>query len=134
MTIIQAFVDFLRDKGYGIPGQNIYLYRVPNSLKTEPELLWVIPSGGVPIRKNRTGELIKAYNFNIFYRSRSAEKVNKVMSDLENMINCSNCVKLKDFELVDISTTQMNVSQDLDSEDRMVGNLSVQLEVYKGCN
>ena len=63
MTISRAFVKFLEDKGCGIFGQNIFLYRVPNSLKTQTELYWVIPSGGMKVSTNKTGEAIKAYNF-----------------------------------------------------------------------
>ena len=37
MTISQAFVKLLETKGYGVFGQNIFLYRVPNSLKTKTE-------------------------------------------------------------------------------------------------
>ena len=52
---------------------------------------------------------------------------------MEEELNCSGCVKLNGFELVGINVTQFPADQDLDSENRMVGMLSVQLEVYKGC-
>lgn len=133
MTVAQAFVEFLEDKGYGTFGQNIYLYRVPNSKKTETELLWLIPSGGAPISRNRTGELIKAYQILVYFRSNSARKVDEVLNHLEEMLNCTSCVNLKGFELVNIQATQMPVDQDLDSENRMVGFIQVQLQVYKGC-
>ena len=133
MTVAQAFVAFLEDKGYGTFGQNIYLYRVPNSKKTETELLWLIPSGGAPISRNRTGELIKAYQILVYFRSNSARKVDEVLNHLEEMLNCTSCVNLKGFELVNIQATQMPVDQDLDSENRMVGFIQVQLQVYKGC-
>lgn len=133
MTISQAFVDLLIEKGYGIFGQNIFLYRVPNSLKTQTDLFWIVPSGGSKIATNKTGEAIKAYQFLIYYRSNSAKDVDLKLSQLEEELNCSGCVELKGFELVRLNVTQFPTDQDLDSENRMVGMLSVQLEVYKGC-
>jgi len=134
MTISRAFVKFLEDKGCGIFGQNIFLYRVPNSLKTQTELYWVIPSGGMKISTNKTGEAIKAYNFLIYFRSNEAKTVDETLSALEEMLNCSSCVELDGFELVSINTTQFPADQDLDSENRMVGMIQVQLSVYKGCD
>ncbi len=134
MTISRAFVKFLEDKGCGIFGQNIFLYRVPNSLKTQTELYWVIPSGGMKISTNKTGEAIKAYNFLIYFRSNEAKVVDETLSALEEMLNCSSCVKLDGFELVSINTTQFPADQDLDSENRMVGMIQVSLSVYKGCD
>lgn len=133
MTLAQSFVKFLQNKGYGIPGQNIYLFRVPNSKKTETEILWLIPMGGFPSSVNKTGEMIKAYQIQIYYRSNSARKVDEVLNDLETTLNCSSCVNLEGFELVSIRATQLPADQDLDSENRMVGTISVQLEVYKRC-
>ncbi len=133
MTISRAFVQFLENQGYGIFGQNIYLYRVPNSFKAETEVLWIIPSGGNIIGRNRTGEQIKAYQFLVYYRSVSAKKIDEALSELEKTLNCSQCVELPGFELVQVNTTQFPVDQDLDSENRMVGLLRVQLEIYKSC-
>lgn len=134
MTIARAFVDFLEKQGFGVFGQNIYLFRVPNSFKAESEILWIIPSGGSIVGRNRTGEQIKAYQFLVYYRSVSAEKVDIALSALEEQLNCSKCVKLNGFELVQVNTTQFPADQDLDAENRMVGLLRVQLEVYKSCN
>lgn len=133
MTIAQAFVKFIEKKGYGVFGQNIFLYRVPNSIKTQTELLWIIPSGGQPVSINKTGELIKEYQFMVYYRSNSAEKVDAVMSDLEEVLNCSTCVDLQGFELISLKVTQFPADQDLDSENRMVGSLQATIQVYASC-
>ena len=134
MTISRAFVKFLEDKSCDIFGQNIFLYRVPNQLKTQTVLYWVIPSGGMKISTNKTGEAIKAYNFLIYFRSNEAKTVDETLSALEEMLNCSSCVELDGFELVSINATQFPADQDLDSENRMVGMIQVQLSVYKGCD
>lgn len=133
MTIAQSFIKFLETKGYGIFGQNIFLYRVPNSLKTQTEILWVIPSGGQAVGLNKTGEQIRSYQFLVYYRSNKAEKVGDVLNALSDLFSCSSCVELEGFELLDLRVTQFPASQDLDSENRMVGFIQVQAEIYKGC-
>lgn len=132
-TLSQSFVKFLENKGYGVSGQNLYLFRVPNSKKTETEVLWLIPSGGSPIRRNQTGEMIKGYQILIYFRSNSAKRVDEVLNDLEQTLNCAQCVNLEGFQLVDIRVSQLPVDQDLDSENRMVGSINCQIQVYKSC-
>lgn len=134
MTVFQSFIKFLETKGCGIFGQNIYAYRVPNSKKTATEIYWLIPSGGYPVRRTATGQTVKLYQILIYFRSNSAEKVDNTLNALEELLNCSGCVELEDFELVDIQATSFPTDQDLDSENRMVGMVQVQLQVYKGCN
>lgn len=133
MTLLQSFVKFIEEKGYGVSGQNIYLYRVPNSKKTETEVLWLIPTGGYPASTNKTGEMIKTYQILIYFRSNSARKVDEVLNDLEQTLNCAKCVNLEGFELVGIKATQLPADQDLDSENRMTGSINCQIEVYKSC-
>lgn len=133
MTIAQSFVKYLEDQGYGTFGQDIFLYRVPNSLKTQTDLMWIIPSGGSPVSSNATGEKQKAYQMLVYYRSNSARQVDEALSLLENQLNCPSCVELEGFELVSIEATQFAADQDLDSENRMVGMIQVQLTVYKSC-
>lgn len=82
---------------------------------------------------NISGEKQKAYQMLIYYRSNSARQVDEALSLLEEQLNCPNCVELQGFELVNIEATQFAADQDLDSENRMVGMLQVQLTVYKSC-
>lgn len=133
MTISESFIKLLENKGCGIFGQNIFLYRVPNSLKTPTELFYVIPSGGSIISNSPTGDKIKMYQFLIYYRSNSAQKVDKVLSTLEEELNCAGCVQLEGFELINLETSMFPADQDADSENRMVGMIQVQVQVYKNC-
>lgn len=133
MTVFQAFINFLEEQGCGVFGQNIYAYRVPNSKKTQTELYYLIPSGGSPVRRTSTGKAIKLYQILIYFRSNSAEKVDNTLNELEKLLNCAGCVELEGFELVDIQATSFPTDQDLDSENRMVGMIQCQLQVYDGC-
>lgn len=134
MTIGKAFIDFLQKKSFGVFGQNLYLYRVPSTLQTDNDIVWVIPSGGNIVGRNRTGELIKAYTFIVYYRHTSAERVDTFMAELENTLNCAGCVELENYELLEIETSTLPADQDVDSENRMVGQMTVRVQIYKRCN
>lgn len=134
MTIVDSFVKMLEDKGYGISGQNIFKWQLPSTLKIDTEALWIIPSGGSPIQRNKTGEMIKSYNLIIYYRSKSARKVARVMDELEKLLNCgASCVQLEGFDTIEISANQLPYDQDRDAEDTMVGMLTAQVNVYTKC-
>lgn len=133
MTVFESFIQFLENKGCGVFGQNIYAYRVPNSLKTPTELYWLIPSGGTPVNRLATGQSVKLYQILIYFRSNSAKRVDEVLNELEKLLNCSECVELEGFELMGIQATQFPTDQDLDSENRMVGMIQCQLQVYTSC-
>lgn len=133
MTIAQSFIKFLEKQGCGVFGQDLFINRVPNSLKTKTNLFWVIPSGGSIIQKNKTKETIKSYQFLVYYRSNSAREVDETLFRLEEILNCIACVQLEAFEVVDISATQFSTKQDLDSENRMIGFLQVRIQTYKSC-
>lgn len=133
MTISESFVKLLEDKGYGVFGQNIFLYRVPNSLKTPTELFYIIPSGGSVVQRYASGAKNKMYQFLVYFRSNSAQRVDKVLSEMESELNCAGCIELEGYELVSLETSLFPADQDADSENRMVGMIQVQLEVYKAC-
>lgn len=135
MTLLESFVKMLETKGYGISGQNIFVWELPSTLKVGTDVLWIIPSGGSPIQRNKTGEIIKSYNYLVYFRSKSAKKVAKVMDELEALFNCgANCVQLEGFETIEISATTLPYDQDRDSEDTMVGMLNCQINTYNKCN
>lgn len=134
MTLIDSFVKMLEDKGYGISGQNIFKWQLPSTLKVDTDVLWIIPSGGTPIQRNKTGELIKSYNFMIYYRNKSARKVAQVMDELETLLNCgAQCVNLEGFETIEISATTLPSDQDRNAEDTMVGMINCQINTYTNC-
>lgn len=133
ITIAESFVNMLEENGFGKFGQDIFLYRVPNSLKTQTELFYIIPSGGSTAVKLVTGETEKIYQFAIYYRSQSARQVDATLGKLEEFLNCAHCVQLSGFQIMDISVTQYPTDQDLDTENRQIGLLQVQIKVYATC-
>lgn len=131
MTLTESFVEFLETQGIPTSGQDLYIGKVPNSLKTKDPVYWIITSGGIPIQTLSTGEKIKQYTIYIYYRSRSGRDVEQKLFDLEELLNCSRCVDLNGFETVGIEVTQFPIDQDLDSEDRKVGLIQINIKTYK---
>lgn len=131
MTLTESFIEFLETQGIATFGQDLYLGRVPNSLKTNDPIYWVITAGGTPLQTLSTGEKVKQYTVYIYYRSRSGKDVEQKLFFLEELLNCTRCVQLNGFETVGIEVTQFPSDQDLDSEDREVGLLQVNIKTYK---
>jgi hypothetical protein len=130
-TLSQAFVEFLEEKDVATFGQDLYINRVPDSTKTQDSIYWILTSGGAPISKLRTGEVLKLHAISIYYRSNSNEDVERTLHKLEQLLSCANCLQLTGFEVVDLEISQYPATQDLDSEDREVGLLQINIKTYK---
>lgn len=134
MTIGESVVKLLQLKGYGIPGQDLFLHQVPNSNQARGEVYWVTYSGGTPIRTNPTGERHLAYSVTVNFRSMNAKTVDRNLAKLTDMFNCLECSPLEDFTVIKIQVNNFNVRQDLDAEERMYGYIQIQVVVQKTCN
>ena len=87
--------------------------------------------GGSSSIKNQTGERVKDYLVSVFYRNVDAEDVYESLQELEEDLNSKECLELEDYETVEIEAVSFPADQDLDSEDRTVGLLQVNLRVYQ---
>lgn len=128
-TPTEAFVEFLETEGYGVFSENLFISQVP--LDAPDTATWLITSGGSPIQKLPTGEMLKQYFVSIYYRSRSKEDVEKKLFALEELLNCTRCVQLTGFEVHEIIATSFGSDQDLDNEERQVGMLQANIKIYK---
>lgn len=131
MTISRAFINWLEDNGVATFGQDLYLRRVPDSKKTQSSIYWVIPAGGFPLGKNKTGEMIKQYTFIINYRSTSANEVDEKIFELEELLNCQNCLQLDGFEVLEVEVSSFPDDSDSDPEDRETSFLQANIKTYK---
>lgn len=131
MTIAKAFIDWLQAEGVATFGQDLYLRRVPDSKETQASVYWIIPNGGFPLGRNRTGEMIKQYSFLINYRSKKAEDVETKLFELEEKINCQGCLQLEGFQVLDVEVSSFPDDSDTDAEDRETGFLQVNIKTYK---
>jgi hypothetical protein len=132
-TVSEAFIEFLQNKGIATFGTDLFLNQVPSSLATQDSLYWIITSGGGPIQTLRTGEKVKQYYISVYYRSRSNKDVEHKLFELEELLNCTECVQLTGFDVIYISAEQFPSDTDLDDEERRVGFLQATIRVYKTC-
>ena len=130
-TITESFINWLESEGVATFGQDLYLRRVPDSQKTPSSLYWIIPSGGFPLGRNKTGEMIKQYTFAINYRSTKAKDVEHKLYELEELLNCQSCIALEGYQVLGVEVSVFPDDGDVDDEDREVGLLQVNIKTYK---
>jgi len=133
MTVAASFATYLQSLGIGTLGQDLWIGEAPSSNEVPDKLWWIVPSGGAPVRKNKTGELTKAYIFQVYSRNRNYRELEQAMFQLEEDLNCDGCTQLDGFDTVDIEATTFPIDNDLDGEDRKVGLLQATLTIYKEC-
>lgn len=133
MNIAEAFVDWLEDLGVGILGQNIYIGLAPSSNKVQDNIYWVVASGGTVVSETVTGESLKDYTLDLYYRSTGYKDIYDTLYGLEQSINCNGCLNLEGLEVVSVKATQYPADEDLDSEDRKIGLLQISLSVFANC-
>lgn len=132
MNLVNSVAHWLEDNGFAVLGQDLYIGQAPSSNKVPDSLWWIVASGGNPVR-NMTGESRNTYNVQIFYRDRNYRNIYDCMQKLEQLLNCTECVKLCDFETISVSAEVLMVDQDLDNEDRKIGVIQARIEVFDFC-
>lgn len=131
MSIAEAFATYFATISGSIIGQDLIISNAPSSNKIADSIYWIQASGGGVIKKNQTGENLKSYSVEVRYRNRDYEAVYDNLQSLEEQINSDRCTQLSGFDTVDMEATTFPVDNDLDSEDRKVGLLQVNLVTYK---
>lgn len=133
MTLTQALGQYLQNLGIATLGQDLIIGRAPTVKETSDDLWWLLSNGGTILKKNKTGESLKAYAFLLFRRGRNYRVIEEEMLQLEENLNCDGCTQLEGFDTIDIETSSFPLDDDLDSEDRKVGLLQVTITTYKEC-
>ena len=128
-TISEAFCEFLENEGIATRNVDLYLNQVPED--ANDAIYWVTSSGGNPIMKLRTGEKVKQYFVDIYYRSTSGKDVEKKLFALEELLNCTACVDLTGFEVIEIEAQTFSQDSDMDNEERRIGFLQANIKIYK---
>lgn len=128
MNIAEAFAQYMEDQGYGTLGTNLQIGGV--SLSAPDECWWVVFEGGSSIIKNQTGEKLKRYNLDVFFRSRNGSTVYDTLHDFEQTINSLSCIELEDFDVIEVEATSFPTDRDLDDVDRTIGLVKISLTTY----
>lgn len=128
-TVSESFIQYLEGQGIATFGTDLYLGQVPDD--AADTCYWVITSGGTPIQKLRSGEKVKQYFISIYYRSTKTKDVEKKLFELEELLNCTNCVELEGFEVLEVEANQFPTDVDFDNEERRVGFIQANIKTYK---
>lgn len=128
MNITKAFADFMASQGYGVLGTDIFVGGVPQS--APDKAWWLTAGGGSATIKSVTGEKMKNYLVNAYYRNTDEEDVLNTLQAFEEFINAGNCNALADYNNIELEATSFPIDQDLDSEDRSIGTLQITITVY----
>ena len=128
-TVTEAFIQWLEQEGIGTFGTDIYSPQIPED--APDAAYWLQTAGGGVVLTLATGEKVKQYFVTINYRSRKGKEVERKLFDLENLINKPQCLKLTGFEVYEVSATQFPVDNDLDDEDRRIGFVQANIQIYK---
>ncbi len=128
-TVTEAFIQWLEQEGIGAFGTDIYSPQIPED--APDAAYWLQTAGGGVVLTLATGEKVKQYFVTINYRSRKGKEVERKLFDLENLINKPQCLKLTGFEVYEVSATQFPVDNDLDDEDRRIGFVQANIQIYK---
>lgn len=128
MNITKSVALYLQSLAFATLGTDMYIGSVPQD---GPEIAWWLTSaGGSPQNRNDTGELIKKYSVNVYFRDLDAENVYETLQELEQIVNAENCPQLEGFDTIYIEATTFPTDQDIDNTDRTVGLVQITIEVY----
>lgn len=133
MNISEAFADFLETQTGSVLGTDLFIGQAPSSNKVPDTIWWMVATGGSRTTDTVSGEALKSYTVEVYYRSRDYQQVYDELQALEITLNCSECVELEGFVTVQIRASVLSIDTDLDAEERKVGLLQADLSVYERC-
>lgn len=130
MTIKRALAKWMEDHGFGVYDTDLFIGSIPVE-KNLAAGWWILGGGGTPTTKNQTGEKVKGYLFNVFYRSSDAAEVDAKLQLLEETANGKDCLELDDYVTVEMGATGFQSDSDIDAEERTLGSVEITVSVYQ---
>lgn len=128
-TVTEAFVKWLEDENIAVYEQDLFISQM--AADNPDASWWVITSGGNPLQKLASGEVIQQFFVSLNYRNVDPEEVEKKLFSINQLLNTPGCLSLEGFEATEVSSSQYPVDSDLDNEDRQLGMLQADIKIYK---
>lgn len=128
MNIVKAFIDYMATLGFGTFGTDLFIGGAPQD--APDACWWAVANGGSPISKSVTGQKMKNYIINVFYRDTDQEIVMNRLEQFETLMNSGNCDEIAGYDKVEISANVFPTDQDLEAQDRTLGLVQVTITVY----
>ena len=134
MNLVETFASYL-ESFLGIHlKQDLFIGQAPSTNKVPDSIWWIVARGGDKTSSLITGESIKSYLIEIYFRSRDYKLVYDNMYLLEKELNCLGCVTLECFSVLNIEASVLGIDNDLDAEDRKLAVLQANVTVYEDCS
>jgi hypothetical protein len=131
MSLIRAFATFLESAGFGTFETDLFIGGAPSSNVAPSTLWWLKSYGGTPAIRLRTGEMVKTYQVQVFYRDYDPKNVEDKLFALEERLNDRNTPQLVGFNTVETEAFTFPYDNDLDDEERKIGLLQANITIYK---
>ena len=130
MNLAESFSAYLATIVGATSGQTLFIGDAPSSNQVADSIWWIKTSGGSRQRL-RSGESVKQYAIEVYYRSTDYQTVYDEIHDLEEALNSAECPVLSGYTVIDVEAFTFPIDLDLDSEDRKVGLLQVNITTHK---
>lgn len=129
MNITEAFANYMITKGYGTAlNTDVFIGVIPLNA---PDKVWrLLSGGGNATQKNVTGEKLKNYIIQVSYRSDDAEELYNTLEAFEVEMNTQNCDEIEGYDTVEIEATSFPADQDIEEEDRTIGQAQISLTTH----
>lgn len=127
MNIAEEFTTWMEDSDLGTFGTDIYIGEAP--IDAPSRCWWVVASGGNTSISAQTGERMKNYLLSVYFRS-EPQDVYDTLQSFEELCNGKDCIEFSNYDIIELQATQYASDQDLDSEERKVGLVQINLTVY----
>lgn len=128
MTLKKALKTWMIALGVSTSGR-IKLTRVPSGRNAANDQWWLKSEGGLTTHL-ATGEAHSTHNIGFYYRNEDPQAVDQAMETLAESINTVGCLNLSAYghDVVRLPVTSSpETDQDLDSEERTIGYLQMQV-------
>lgn len=131
-TVNTDVINYVQSIGCGTFGKNLYLGRVPASTKQKvpSALWWLVPVQATVTDHNVTGEDTIQYQYELYYRSKSLERVNEKLFQAAKEMVASHCYNLDDYHTIDVKYVATHQPTMIDPEDRVYGWIVFTVIVY----
>ena len=126
-TIGKEFSEFLCSLLNLEFGKDFFYMRVPDEAGP---VYWMTLIGSYVDRDLKTKQKIKEYQFVLNYTDIKAQNVDEEIFRIETILNRLTCVELDNFELYELSTSNLGSYEDVDVEGRFKGTIQISVKIH----
>lgn len=133
-NLARDFVTVMEELELGTFGNDIFISRWPTG-KSIPNKCWLVKADGGEIQSRLvTGELRQTFVLSVRLRAVNPEDVYNALYALQSQLGCEECLSLEWYNVIEVSTSGPFVDEDIDLEERTIGEILFTITTYKDCH